>query len=369
MKVELTDESFSRGLKALGSIGRLSALLNNLEIPIVYGAIGGSITQGAAADPLSACYVSRFGEWLDHEHPAGCTTINAGIGASNSLFGVFRARRDLLDHKPDIITIEYAVNDLGGGEIERGYEALVRKCLAQDNSPAVILLFTMRRNGENRQEEHMRIGMYYNVPMLSYRDAVWPDIEEGRHSWEDLSPDEVHPNNDGHGFIAEMLKRLAEEAKATEQESAAPSLPERLNPESEKFSDCRVVDADLMTVMSNRGWTTGPHKGGYTGFQSKEPGAELTLTFRCRFASLGYKKYAGDFGRLEILLDDEEPVVLEGYYERPPIQAWAGGHTVLHTLVDSAESIEHKLRIRLLTDKHPESRGHMFDIGYLLLGH
>ena len=334
---------------------------------LVYGAIGGSITQGAAATPQKNCYPRLFAKWLDEQCPGGCTLVNAGIGASNSLFGAYRAREDLLNAEPDLITIEYAVNDVNNPELSVSYENLVRQCIAQPNRPAVVLIFTMKRDGTNCQEQHVAVGRHYGLPMLSYRDAIYPDVGNGTFVWEDISPDEVHPNNAGHRFIADMLQRLVADAGQENVPATTPDLPVCLHPACSKFDGGRIVDATAMDVISVDGWTQGAHKAGYMGWQADTPGATLSLRFTGRVAFAGYKQYAGDFGRASVVVDGGEPVILDGFFERPSIQAWAGGHTVLRKLFDAPESSEHVLTVELLAEHHPDSNGHAFDFGYLLL--
>ncbi|MDF3130855.1 SGNH/GDSL hydrolase family protein [Kiritimatiellaeota bacterium B1221] len=362
-----SEQHYRRSVVSYGNPGRLKEKLQPLNRPLVYGAIGGSITRGAAASTRENGYVSLFAKWLDGVSAEGCECVNAGIGASNSHFGAFRVGRDLLSFDPDIITIEYAVNDFDNPETEQSYESLIRQCLNHPGRPAVILIFTMRKEGTNCQELQARIGKHFHLPMLSYRDAMYPDIETGTMNWADLSPDEVHPNDAGHRCIADMLSRFVEESLADETVPPLLKSFKLRNSESTKFDSGRILDATDLEVISNKGWETGPHKGGYTGYQSRQPGAEICLRFTARYAALGYQKYAGDFGRVEAVLDGGDPVLLEGYYERPLIQAWAGGHTVLKKFVDEPGVKEHTLTLRLREDRHTESAGHQFDIGYMLL--
>ena len=37
--------------------------------------------------------------------------VNAGIGATNSYLAVHRVDNDLLAHKPDVVVVEFSVND------------------------------------------------------------------------------------------------------------------------------------------------------------------------------------------------------------------------------------------------------------------
>ena len=121
--LEMQQNWIDRSVVALGSLEpleRLRAKIKNGQ-PIVYGSIGGSITEGAKADTVEGRYPNLIAAHI------GAKLVNAGIGASGSLFGCYRAKNDLLKYNPDFITIEYAVNDANKPEIQPGFEGLVRQ--------------------------------------------------------------------------------------------------------------------------------------------------------------------------------------------------------------------------------------------------
>ena len=362
----LTQDNFQRGLVDLGDPIRLARFREKCEHgqPITYGAIGGSITAGASAQPGKA-YAPLLAEYL--KAFTDVTFVNAGIGASNSLFGSFRVGKDLLSHQPDLITIEYAVNDANNPSIEPGYEALIHQCMSLPNAPLVILIFTMRRDGENTQNIHIPIGRHYGLPMLSYRDAVFPCVENGEWDWTDISPDEVHPNDDGHAMICEMLKLyLQSPVNQGHASEPIPALPAWLHPQAPRHVG-RILDATALKCVSHTGWIQAPHRDGYTGWQSNQPGAELILQFTGNLAYFGYKKYAGDYGKVSAELDGKFIGEFDGFYEKPIIQQWAGGHTVIEPLSLNMQDGEHILQLKLLDTHHPDSHGHLFEMGYLLL--
>ena len=53
----------------------------------------------------------------------------------------------------------------------------------------------------------------YNVPMISYHDAIMPEIEAGTIKWTEISPDNIHPNDVGHGLLAQMLTNFVGKIK------------------------------------------------------------------------------------------------------------------------------------------------------------
>lgn len=361
-----SEEKYLRGLVSTGNAGQLIKFQDKLKKrqSITYGAIGGSITAGAMATPADKAYAPQFAEWLNSK--TSCSLVNAGIGATTSMFGAFRAQKDLLKYQPDIITIEFAVNDIRNPDTASSFEGLVRQCVMQTNQPLVILLFTVFDDGRNMQDIHIPIGKHYGLPMLSYRDAVYPDIAEGKLAWRMISPDEVHPNNTGHNFIAAMLKRFI---GGIMPDTAIPAFGEIpcFNAGAAKYENGRIIDASTMNIIKNSGWTQCPIDGGYTGLRSDCPGSSLEIKFTSSLAVIGSKKYAGNFGRISVNIDENKSIIVDGFYEKPKVQVWAGGHIFLTMLAKDLSANEHVLNIKLLEDKHLESNGHQFEIGYLLV--
>ena len=241
----------------------------------------------------------------------------------------------------------------------------MRQCLNSPKRPLVILLFTMRQDGTNLQAKQIPIGQHYALPMLSYRDAVYPEIQNGARSWESISPDDVHPNDTGHAFIAAMLEHFVTRASPTKGKS---TFPDPLHPESLKYLAGKVIDAPHMEILENHGWQQFEHHCGFKGLESKIAGSRLKVRLTGGALLLGYVKYAGDFGMISVKVNNQTIRRLDGYYEKPEIQKWAGGHTLLESLADTPQGSEHIVEIELLQEHNPKSKGHHFKIGYFLAG-
>ena len=69
---------------------------------------------------------SRRGLAMSRFPASRVETINAGIPATGSDFGAQRVDRDVLVHRPDVVFIEFAVND-AGEECEADMERIDRK--------------------------------------------------------------------------------------------------------------------------------------------------------------------------------------------------------------------------------------------------
>lgn len=179
--------------------------------PVTLGMIGGSITVGSLASVPENSYVSRVRAWWQDRFPRSeVRLVNAGISGTGSLYGAFRAQRDLLDAAPDMVVVEFAVNDAGADG--PAYEGLVRQILARPNAPALVLLFMMWEGGGNLQEMQAKVGAHYRLPMVSFRDALWPEMAAGRLRWPDFLADVAHPNDQGHAAAARLVTALLEDA-------------------------------------------------------------------------------------------------------------------------------------------------------------
>ena len=116
--------------------------------PVTIAAIGGSITACGGASDWSHCYVTLLQTWWNSTFPSSTSAlVNAGIGSTMSDYGSLRVQRDVLSHNPDLVIVEFAVNDCQTNAISLygdTYEGLVRQLLDAPSHPAVILLFMMK---------------------------------------------------------------------------------------------------------------------------------------------------------------------------------------------------------------------------------
>ncbi len=235
----------SHAMMNFGDLSGIKKLLvksaNDEKITLAF--IGGSITQGAGAIPIhEKCYARTFANVFADMFCEGDRSkvdlVKAGVGGTPSELGMVRFTRDVLrydEKKPDIIIIEFAVNDEGDETKGECYESLVRKALALPWHPAVLLIFAVFSNDYNLQERLAPIGMHYNLPMVSVKDAVSPQFPltpaEGRIiSKNQYFYDQYHPSNNGHivmadcirGVFLEAANEIIRDREADEREGGAP---------------------------------------------------------------------------------------------------------------------------------------------------
>jgi len=244
------------------NLGRLQAVLDKAARgeKVTVAAIGGSITRGAACkspknDPAytealggEACWFTRTVEWFRKTFPqAEIRGINAGIGATPSFLGTFRLQRMVLDYQPDLVFVEFSVNDpssrsnLLEGEWQDTYESVVRKSL--EAGAAVVQIFMNDQHHIGMEAFHRPVADHYGVPCVSYHRAISPC---GQHicDWELLSPDDIHPNNAGHALVATCLCSYLDGVMATQRQTANAIADSWLH--SDTFGKVQAIYADQM---------------------------------------------------------------------------------------------------------------------------
>ena len=232
---------------------------------ITVAGLGGSITEGASARSYTgggnnavaytemlggeSSWFNRTVQWFKDTFPAAeINGINAGIGATPSFLGTFRLEQMVLQHKPDLVFVEFSVNDpstfpnLLETEIFDAYESVVRKCL--DAGVAVVQIFMNDRDYNGLQRVHSVVSQHYQVPSISYHNGVYPE-RKLICDWSLLSPDEIHPNNAGHAFLATCIcNYLASVRGAAVQDKDAP-IPENWL-HKDTFYKVRAIYADQL---------------------------------------------------------------------------------------------------------------------------
>lgn len=190
----------------------------NRTINIVFH--GHSVPAGYFKTPtvnsLSA-YPQLFLKKLKAEYPlATVNVIVTAIGGENSLSGARRFKKDVLTHKPDLILIDYALNDRGAG-LEKAYTAWNKMIkMAKGKGIKVILLtpspdqkvnFADPENDLKKHTDQISTLAIENqvgiVDTYKAFEFLYPDKEKLRQYMSQVN----HPNEKGHELIADGIMR------------------------------------------------------------------------------------------------------------------------------------------------------------------
>lgn len=308
----------NRSLLTTGNTARMENVLRKAktgeEITVAY--IGGSITEGLTAG-ADACWARLSYEWLCEALPdATINYVNAGMSGTPSTLGVIRAERDVLAPygDPDIVFIEFAVNDAQDGLSKNAYESLVRRMLSLDEQTAVVLLFTVLKNGYSCEKAHMKpIGEHYSLPMISIGTALNEEFASGRTPWEQYSDDESHPNEWGHvlvkDFVANYFETVLNGMNETDEVKPIddPTLTEPLY--GADYTNVHFLDRNDLTPTSLGEYdaeraTITQFPNGWSRKGGENEGIEFEITCKDLFVVYQCNK-SKKFGTAEVYVDGE----------------------------------------------------------------
>lgn len=314
---ELTPTMIANSVLNKGNQARLAKVIKKLQAgeTVVVAYLGGSITQGSSAGN-ELCYARLTTNWLEEQFPdAKIKYVNAGIGATGSYIGIHRADRDVLAYNPDLVFIDFSVNDTSDRITtnKSTYEGLIRKLWNHDTAPAVICLAMTQENGTSVQDAHYEIAAKYDIPMISYRNAILDVIDKGYIIWDDISDDDIHPNVQGHAVLTQMITNYLQTVidNVDNIDTTEPELPET-DAMGSKYQNAEiVVPGD--TRCSSTG-IFGQHNTTFGNFGipwvAKVPGGTeiaggLEFTVTAKNIGLLYGKVIANGGTLDIYVDDE----------------------------------------------------------------
>ena len=340
------------------------------EEPVTIACIGGSITQGtisSGADDaglsFKKCYTDIFFEWWSDTFPeTEFTFINAGIGASDSYLGVHRVQKDVLTYKPDLVLVEFSVNDGSSLIDKRNYDNLVRKILLSENSPAVMLLFMGQTNGSSAQDVHALIGFNYNLPMVSYLNVINAMMADNIYTDKQLSGDTVHPSALGHAIAGEILWKYLNGVYSVRNSFEEPKPFDKSPVTNEIYLNAGLLDSLSLIPVQPGDFTAGSSFEAFpNGWTCEEGGGNFTFTINCsRMGFLYYCTTDGKSGQFEVYVDGEYTAVLDADFTG----GW-GNYAAAKEVYASKEACEHTVVIQ----KAPNSTGDNFTLlGILISG-
>ena len=374
------DEMLSRALLLTGNNLRLLQVIERARAgeDITIATIGGSITEGAGASKYADCYAYRFAKGFAQRYGAGNGSnvhfINAGVGGTPSTFGLMRYENDIVGRVrdsyglPDLVVIEFAVNDYNEPTKHRCYESLLKTVLSQPNDPAVILLFSVFQDGGNLQEGFLPIGRAYNVMMVSIRDGAYPLVGK---EWtkEQFFSDAYHPTSLGHAVMADCLL-YAVEAAAVQEPSTQDVDLSILPVYGDDFMGLQTIYAGRVPedVQLDRGGFVHDDRHSYQNtpigrvcgenFHHAAGDPKEPLTFTATFKKLLIAFRAtneNDFGRAQVKVDGRIVAVIGGGPDK-----WGQSEVIL--AFDESTAAEHTVVIEM-TNRTTEKKFTITSIG------
>lgn len=336
---------------------------------LVIGFLGGSITQGSLSSTPKNCYAYLVYEWWKKSFPnAAFSFVNGGIGGTTSHYGGARAWKDVLCYRPDIVTVDFSVNDDANEFFEETYEGTIRRLLAAPSAPAVVVLNNVFYDtGKNAQNYHNRIADHYGIPHVSIKDTVYPDVESGKIVRADITPDNLHPNDKGHRLVADEICKLLDSIKAEMEEEtiageniegkstkteASVLLPAPLTENAYEHSRLiqiqdneAILDGFLVDPIEKKGMLD-IFKNGWTAAHTND---KISFEIECSCLAVQYRKSVQQpVPKAKAVIDSDEAhaVILDGNFT----EDW-GDCLYLEPLLHHAEKKVHRIEITVTDAK------------------
>ncbi len=302
------------------------------------GYLGGSITAQNGWRPKTLA-------WFNQQHPnSKSVEINAAIGGTGSDLGVFRLKQDVLDHNPDLLFVEFAVND-GGAPTDRilkAMEGIVRQTWKANPKTDICFVYTLTEGmlGDldagkfpHAASVMEQLADHYGIPSIHFGVEVARLHREGKLVFSGkatkeqadqmaqqgqvlFSPDGVHPYEaTGHELYLQAVKRGFAQI---EQAGVAPGphlvpLPLRAdNWEQAKLvplGQVRLSDSwsELDPLKNEKSKQYRRYLPGL--WKANRPGANMTIRFKGS-SLLVYDLLGPDCGQITVKVDQFPPYVV-----------------------------------------------------------
>jgi len=360
------------------------------DVGIAY--FGGSITAAPG------WRVKTF-RWFQNTFPrASVREINAAIGGTGSDLGAFRCAQEVIAHRPDLVFVEFNINDGSPTDEFRKatMEGIVRQIWSSPAKPEIVFVYTTSRDLNRKRGSHPAVAAHYAIPDIDLQPVLVaalarPDLPcpgaaqraDPKLDWDApgqvFMRDSVHPTDLGHTLYAERIVAYLKtqiDAPAT----GVPVLPAPLV--SAEFETARLVPpgaarlkGDWEVLPAEKQARGAPGRYRHGTINARRAGA--TLEFEFEGTALGlYLNVQKDGGRYEWRIDDG--------IDRPGPAGFGGQIGRKHGVGDTAPGRyyprtsyamlscglppgRHALTIRVLEERDATSEGHRLLIGYFLV--
>lgn len=317
--------------------------------------IGGSITAGDSdfvGTGLSenSIWVNRVSSYFKEQFPnKAIKTYNAGLGGTDSSYGAIRFNNHVMQYAPDIVFVEFTVND-GGNPSDKSYqqryvEQMIRMCKKARKEPVFIYVHVQRPIDETDSfyDDHLQciewkneLTAHYGIKTIDLQEAFEDDFQnnaDGNTTFmsyiskyfnsNGVNSYDVHPKIEGHKLMADsIIDAIESDKKGTFKkiEDAGIFSVGFTEPEYNFITvdDRRITYSDGFTKYTRENPYVHTLEGGmipidqykYPSFpggilQTEEDGAEISFQTKATSVALSYiSSTVGNSAK--VYVDDKE---------------------------------------------------------------
>lgn len=272
--------------------------------------LGASISIGYHASPNG--YGKCFPDFLEEYFRAAgkqVESINMAVSGTNRLTGMMITQLLVKEQQPDIVFVEYSINEESHPIGLEKYESLLRMLLSLEKRPVVIPVSVFNRDGYSCEEYMLHFAKMYGNPMVGLKHSLYPLIQSGELDMNVYTEDEGHPHVDGHEFIAKAIWLAIQRSI----EDNAPTLPIPGPMTGARFEGLKLID------LENAAPETEPcsyHEPMFPVCRKKKPGSGLVMEFdeECSQLVVMYVKSSSrDRASVNVMCDGKRLGGFSGY--------------------------------------------------------
>lgn len=292
------------------------------EVTIAY--FGGSITAANGWRPKTTA-------WLKSQYPtAKITEIHAAIGGTGSDLGVFRNGYDVLRHQPDLVFVEFSVNDGGASpeNIWRQMEGIVRQTWAANSRTDIVFTYTfvtgyaectLKGKCSRAAGAMEMLAQFYGIPSINFCKRIVDLKEAGKLVYKGegnepegvivFSNDNVHPLDAGHEEYLKDIQLGWNTMKSLPPVDHAGKLAKCFVPNHLQTAKMVAITPEMLQGNWKK-MTEGDRNYGFTNrtgemWTASEPGSTLTFRFKGSQAKI-YDLLGPDGGQVTVTVDGQE---------------------------------------------------------------
>ncbi len=305
----------------------LGSFANKLKSgrPVKVAYLGGSITAAPGWRVMTR-------QWLAEQYPnAQIDEIHAAIGGTGSDLGVFRVEQDALMKNPDLMFVEFAVNDGSAKpeQIWRCMEGIVRKTWQANPQTDICFVYTFRVGFEKELAEGKcpnsasameMLADHYGIPSINFALKVVQLQKAGKLIYQADKPtddgvirfsqDGVHPLDDGHKIYNEVFAESFSSLAGMPAADHGTKLSKPFVEDNWEQAKMVSIDKSMLTgawqdLPADHSLAKSFGKRMGTIWKASEAGSKLTIRFRGSLLKV-YDLLGPDGGQVTVTIDGQQ---------------------------------------------------------------
>jgi len=340
------EDMICQSLTEYGSSDRLRKAMNKAQTDTLKIAfLGGSVTHGYTPNGMIAeNYTVLVAKKITDNYckDGNHIEVNTAASTTGSIVGLALAEGRLRDTEPDIVFVEFAINNAMDKLQIAYFESLIDKILHYDTQPAVILVILCMKDFYTCSSYMELIAKHYELPVANVYMALKMGIEQKVIQWECYSCDSSHPIEEGHKLIADCILQQLEHSLAKEDEVY--ELP--LEPcFSREFSSYELLDHNSLFPQEGSYFTAAVTNEMFPcgwNYSNKNGSEAFRFTLACKSLFVLFElSNSMDYGEIEILEEGRSIARIDGY----SIYGWY--NTEAKLVIHERETKLHQLEIKI----------------------